>query len=123
MANVVDRVDRIVWRRERRGGGRVLGGAVMVFDAGGSSFLGVGELLRSRLVGERLSFGDKLRFRLFCASVSDSSCLVVVGSSFDVDSPNSSSFDGGSCLTVAFSSCNDGGSGSGKGIVGVGKLW
>lgn len=63
------------------------------------SCFGVGELLRSRFVGEESDFDERFRFTPVCVSVSDGSCLIVIDSSFAVGSSSDrSSVDGGSCL-------------------------
>ena len=82
----------------------------------------MGELVRSRFMGDGLSFGERGRFLGDLEFVSDGSRLIVpdssemAGFSFDVSSGSSCSrFIGVS------SSLKDGGKGSGSGILGIGK--
>lgn len=104
----VERVDWMVWRRERRGGGRVFGGGVMVFGGGdllacsdlpveGASFVGVPCLSSSLSLLELSSF------------------VVASGSSWDSD------FIERSRLADMFSSSCDDGTKSCMGIRGKGK--
>lgn len=119
-AKVVERVDWIVWRRERRGGGRLFGGTDVIFDMERSSCLGVGEVFLSRFVGGGSGFGDRLRLTLVCESASDGNSIVSIGSSLERGfSSDGSSFAGGSCFGVLWSSLSDG---SDAGVIGVGKL-
>ena len=106
-----------------RGGGSLFGGGaivVMAFVVSGVE-LWVGEVVLSRFMGDGSNFGESDRFLGDLASVSDGSCFVVAGSSWIVGFPNGSSFTGASSLAGVSSSFSNGGRGSGRGIIGIGK--
>lgn len=108
MLKLVERADWMVWRRERRGGGRVFGGGAMVCKGG--EFLA-----NSDLTMEGVSC-----MGVFCLlsslSLSELSSVVVAGCcSWGSD------FIEGSCFVIMFSSSCDDGINSCMGIRGGGK--
>lgn len=108
------RVDWMVLRRERSGGGRVFGG-------GRVTLLAVGE--DSRLMDDLESSADGPALMMPArSSFSGASCFVSPDSSWKLGlSLNGSSFNGCSRLMDTCSSFSDGGRDPGRGIDGIGK--
>ena len=82
----------------------------------------MGELVRSRLTDEGSDLGEMERFFVDIVSFWVGPCLVSLGESWVVGvSLDGSSMAGGSDFLGVFSCLNNGGRGSGRGIVGMGK--
>ena len=109
MGNVSRKMDWIVWRSERRGGGRVFGGAVMEEGAGE----GLGELVRSRLGGDGDVRGESARL---VVGGEVGGCFVSSSPFFVMDSSSK-----GSSLAGVASSFLEADGCSGRGIVGMTK--
>lgn len=92
----VERVDWMVWRRERRGGGRVFGGRAMVFEGG--DFLACSDLAVEGAYFVELSCLSSIW------SLSELPSFVVVGGS----SRDSDFIEGSRFADLFSSSCDDG---------------